>query len=76
MKWRVAVEKLPPRKVLRKTLRQQALQATFAPRVEFSILKILAVLRKTDFFNSHVTFHQLTGPSDQTSPLTLNEVSL
>jgi hypothetical protein len=49
----VAVEKLPHQKMAEKTLRQEALQTTFLIFWTFWMPKVLAVLTKIEFFNSH-----------------------
>ena len=61
MKWRVAVEKLPPRKVLRKTLRQQALQATFAPRVDIFYPQNFGCFAKNGLFQQPRDFSPTKG---------------
>jgi len=49
----VAVEKLDLSKLVRKTLRQDALQTTFSFSWTFSIPQILGLLREEESFNSH-----------------------
>jgi hypothetical protein len=72
--WPVAVEKLTHQKMAEKTLHQEALPTTFRFSYTFSILRISAVLRNVDFFNSHAWFRQLPRLPFRARPSKTNRI--